>query len=124
MDTEEYKVIRIDLLPTGVDNTLSETKPYKIHSFNEYIPECHELRTDLKPLNVVQPEGASFKVTQTGETGEIVEWQKWHFRIGFNRREGMVLYDVSSIIRSTNVFLLTALGTIRWAKSVLSTVPF
>ncbi|MCJ1240084.1 hypothetical protein MMC14_008084 [Varicellaria rhodocarpa] len=94
VDTEEYKVIRIDLLPTGVDNTLSETKPYKIHSFNEYIPECHELRTDLKPLNVVQPEGASFKVTQTGETGEIVEWQKWHFRIGFNRREGMVLYDV------------------------------
>ena len=90
-------MIRIDLLPTGTDNTISEIKPYKIPPFNEYIPECHELRTDVKPLNVIQPEGASFKVTQAGETGEIIEWQKWRFRVGFNQREGMVLYDVSHI---------------------------
>ena len=53
------------------------------------------MRTDLKPLNVVQPEGASFKVTKVGETGEIIEWQKWSFRVGYNQREGPVLYDVS-----------------------------
>ena len=95
VDTEEYKVIRIDLVPTGPDNTIKETQPYKIQPPNEYTPEYQDLRTDLKPLNVVQPEGASFKATQTGETGETIEWQKWSFRVGFNQREGMVLYDVS-----------------------------
>ena len=95
IDSVEYKVIRIDLLPTGADNAIKETQSYKIQPPNEYTPEHQELRTDLKPLNVVQPEGASFKVTQAGETGETIEWQKWSFRVGFNQREGMVLYDVS-----------------------------
>ena len=97
IDTVEYKVIRIDLLPTGADHTIKETQPYKIQPPNEYTPEHQKLRTDLRPLNVVQPEGASFKVTQAGETGEIIEWQKWSFRVGFNQREGMVLYDVSRL---------------------------
>lgn len=90
------KVIRIDMLPTGVDNTLKPVEPYKIKPPNEYIPEAQQLRTDLKPLNVVQPEGASFKVTPEG-TSNVLEWQKWKFRVGFNQREGMILYDVSSI---------------------------
>ena len=94
VETEEYKVIRIDILPTGKDSSVKETKPYKIQPPNEYTSEFQELRTDLKPLNVVQPEGASFKITRDGETGETVEWQKWSFRVGFNQREGMVLYDV------------------------------
>ena len=94
VDTEDYKVIRIDFLPTGADHSIKPTQPYKIQPPNEYTPEHQELRTDLKPLNVVQPEGASFSVTKAGETGEIIEWQKWSFRVGFNAREGMVLYDV------------------------------
>ncbi|MCJ1398722.1 hypothetical protein MMC11_001923 [Xylographa trunciseda] len=94
VDAENFKVIRIDFLPTGNDHTIKETQPYKIQPPNEYTPEHQELRTDLKPLNVIQPEGASFSVTKTGETGEIIEWQKWSFRVGFNAREGMVLYDV------------------------------
>ncbi|KAI9723695.1 MAG: hypothetical protein M1812_000995 [Candelaria pacifica] len=94
VDIVTEKVIRIDQLPTGKDNTLKETQPYQIRPPNEYIPEHQNLRTDLKPLNVVQPEGTSFKVTKAGETGEIIEWQKWSFRVGFNQREGMVLYDV------------------------------
>ena len=96
VDPEEYKVIRIDLIPTGADNTIKETKAYKIQPPNEYTPEDHDLRTDLKPLNVVQPEGASFTAMQTGETGELIRWQKWSFRVGFNVREGMVIYDVSN----------------------------
>ena len=87
------EVIRIDYLPTSKDNTTSEPKPWKPKPANEYIPEAQELRQDLKPLNVVQPEGVSFSVTQEG-TSHTVEWQKWFFRIGFNMREGMVLYDV------------------------------
>lgn len=46
-------------------------------------------RTDLKPLNITQPEGPSFEVQ-----GHSVRWQKWQFRIGFTPREGLVLYTI------------------------------
>lgn len=94
VDTVGLKVIRIDLLPTGADHSVKEPQPFEIPPPNEYDPEHQQVRTDLKPLNVVQPEGASFKVTQVGQTGRVLEWQKWFFRIGFNQREGMVLHDV------------------------------
>ncbi|KAL8925133.1 MAG: hypothetical protein Q9208_003638 [Pyrenodesmia sp. 3 TL-2023] len=94
VDTVELKVIRIDLLPTGSDHSTKEPQPFRIPPPSEYAPEHQQLRPDLKPLNVVQPEGASFKVTQAGETGSMLEWQKWFVRIGFNQREGIVLYDV------------------------------
>jgi primary-amine oxidase len=93
ISTETMKVIRVDLLPTGVDNTIKELQPYQIKPPNEYIPEYQTLRTDLKPLNVIQPEGASFQVAQEG-TSSVLAWQKWQFRVGFNQREGMVLYDI------------------------------
>lgn len=48
------------------------------------------LRPDLKPLEVVQPEGPSFSVD-----GHRVDWQRWSFRIGFTPREGLVLHQVS-----------------------------
>ncbi|KAF2268535.1 hypothetical protein CC78DRAFT_529976 [Lojkania enalia] len=93
ISTETMKVIRIDICPTGADDTIKPLEPYKIKPPNEYIPEHQNLRTDLKPLNVVQPQGASFQVTQEG-TSSVLSWQKWKFRVGFNQREGMVLYDV------------------------------
>ncbi len=93
VSTETKEVIRIDHLPTGKDNTITGPKPWQQRPANEYVPEYQKLRTDLKPLNVVQPEGASFAISQQG-TSHVVEWQKWHFRVGFNQREGMVLYDV------------------------------
>ena len=97
VDCADLKVIRIDICPTGADHSTQEPQASSIPPPNEYTPEHQDLRTDLKPLNVVQPEGASFKVTKVGETAEIIEWQKWSFRVGFNQREGMVLYDVSQI---------------------------
>ena len=48
-----------------------------------------EFRQDLKPLEITQPEGPSFTVD-----GHSVTWQKWHLRIGFTPREGLVLYTV------------------------------
>jgi primary-amine oxidase len=93
LSTETMKVIRIDIMPTGADNTIKPVEKYKVQPPNEYIPEAQILRTDLKPLNVVQPEGASFGVAQEG-TSSVLSWQKWNFRVGFNQREGMVLYDV------------------------------
>jgi primary-amine oxidase len=45
---------------------------------------------DLKELQVVQPNGASFTAQ-----GDVVKWQKWEFRLSFNSRDGTVLYNVS-----------------------------
>jgi len=47
------------------------------------------LRDDLKPLEVVQPDGPSFEVR-----GWEVRWQRWRLRLGFNAREGLVLHTV------------------------------
>ncbi|EME42464.1 hypothetical protein DOTSEDRAFT_73331 [Dothistroma septosporum NZE10] len=93
LSTVSQKVIRIDHLPTGVDDTVSKPKPWSPKPANEYIPQYQKLRTDLKPLQVVQPEGASFSVQEQG-TSNVIDWQKWSFRLGFNQREGMVLYNV------------------------------
>jgi primary-amine oxidase len=94
VSAETMKVTRIDILPTGVDATVKEVEPYKVQPPNEYIPEAQTLRKDLKPLNVIQPQGASFQVTNFSEQGHAIAWQKWDFKVGFNQREGMVLYDV------------------------------
>ena len=47
-------------------------------------------RTDLKPISITQPEGASFTVT-----GHQVSWQKWSVRVGFTPREGLVLHELA-----------------------------
>ena len=47
-------------------------------------------RDTLKPLEVVQPEGANFTLQ-----GNEVSWQNWRFRYAVNGREGLVLYTVS-----------------------------
>ena len=46
-------------------------------------------RQDLKPLDITQTEGPSFTVD-----GHRVTWQKWHLRVGFTPREGLVLHTV------------------------------
>jgi primary-amine oxidase len=47
-------------------------------------------RTSLKPLEITQPEGPSFHVD-----GNVVQWQNWRFRVGFDAREGLVLHQIS-----------------------------
>lgn len=55
-----------------------------------YTPDSvGSLRRDLKPLEIIQPEGPSFRVD-----GYEVQWQKWKFRIGFTPREGLVLHTI------------------------------
>ena len=106
LDATSMKVVRIDTLPMGQGLETRPTSKAKIHPPSEYTLDYQPLRKDLKPLNVVQPEGTSFRATKVGETGEIIEWQKWFFRIGFNQREGMVLYDVSQENAFSFVFIL------------------
>ncbi|WP_226925090.1 primary-amine oxidase [Georgenia thermotolerans] len=56
-----------------------------------YTPEhVGEPRTTLKPIDIVQPEGPSFRVD-----GNLVEWENWRLRIGFTMQEGLVLHEIS-----------------------------
>jgi primary-amine oxidase len=48
-----------------------------------------QLREAPKPLQIVQPGGASFEVR-----GNEIRWQKWRFRYALHPREGLVLYTV------------------------------
>jgi primary-amine oxidase len=58
----------------------------------EYDPRLRgtQQRTDLKPLEISQPEGVSFNVD-----GNELRWQNWSMRLGFNFREGPVIYQVA-----------------------------
>ncbi|WP_027931330.1 primary-amine oxidase [Amycolatopsis thermoflava] len=56
----------------------------------DFTAAAHPPRTDLKPIDVVQPDGPSFTVH-----GNEVRWQNWSFRIGFTHREGLVLHDLA-----------------------------
>ncbi|KAF5098944.1 hypothetical protein D0Z03_001113 [Geotrichum reessii] len=106
-DVLEKKIVRVDWCATGNENddingfnynTLTEGKNiFDTCKGNEYIPELLEkTRDDLKPYNVIQPEGPSFNLQ-----GNLVTWQKWRFRVGFTPREGLVLHDLSFDGRST-----------------------
>ena len=100
MDWVIKRIIRVDRLATGgkddglVPHARGEAprKLFQNVQHAEYAPELlnRPLRQDLKPLNIVQPEGASFSTHADG----LVEWQKWRFRLGFTPREGAVLHDV------------------------------
>lgn len=55
-----------------------------------YYPEDNgPLRDDLKPLEIVQPEGVSFTVS-----GNELRWQKWSLRVWLDPLEGLVLSTV------------------------------
>jgi primary-amine oxidase len=48
------------------------------------------LREGLKPIEITQPEGASFTLD-----GTHLSWQNWSLRIGFDAREGLSLHQIS-----------------------------
>ena len=83
VDLDEMEVIK--LVDTGVTNpnVVDNMKTY------HYRADERDLRDDLTPYNVVQPEGPSWDVD-----GREISWQNWQLRVGFNHREGLVLYDV------------------------------
>jgi primary-amine oxidase len=58
----------------------------------EYIPGLipgQRVRDDLTTLHITQPDGVSFSL----DDGEL-RWQRWTMRLGFNYREGPVIYQV------------------------------
>jgi primary-amine oxidase len=68
----------------------AEIVPVPKKKRNYYRDALPAPRSDLKPLNIVQPDGTSFRVD-----GWKVEWQKWSFRVGFTPREGLVLNQIA-----------------------------
>lgn len=80
MDLNAGKVIVIEDLPTHTDFKPKRDEDLRIPTeTNNYDPKFLPegfLRTDLRPLHVMQPEGASFTVE-----GNEIEWQFWKLRI-------------------------------------------
>ena len=91
----DARVQKIYYLPNGISNEISTTAtPYdqrKIFGSEvEYHPDLvTNHRTTTKPYHVQQPEGPSFTTA-----GNLITWEKWHIRVGFNYREGLTLHDV------------------------------
>ncbi len=83
VDLDEKEVIKI--VDTGVVNPDVVTNMRTYH----YRAENRDLREDLKPYNVVQPDGPSWEVD-----GREISWQKWNLRVSFNHREGLVLHNI------------------------------
>jgi primary-amine oxidase len=54
-------------------------------------------RTTLKPIQITQPEGASFTLD-----GYALCWQDWSMRIGFDAREGLTLHQIALRDRNAN----------------------
>ncbi|MGI5127823.1 primary-amine oxidase [Pseudonocardia sp. CA-107938] len=48
------------------------------------------LRTSQKPIEISQPEGPSFTMSDN-----LLEWENWSLRIGFDAREGLVLHQIA-----------------------------
>ena len=48
------------------------------------------LRTTLKPIQITQPDGPSFTLA-----GNVLSWQDWRLRIGFDAREGLTLHQIA-----------------------------
>ncbi|KAA8643497.1 amine oxidase [Aspergillus tanneri] len=94
--SEHLKVTKVYRLPSSKNDRIhNDSQPYdhrKVHSIeaSEYHPSLRPPpRTTTKPYQVVQPEGPSFQ-TQ----GNLVSWEKWSMRVGFNYREGLTLHDI------------------------------
>ena len=81
VDLNSSKVVRVE------DHGLVEMPPNDANYATTLVPN---LRSDIKPLDIHQPEGPSFDID-----GHSIRWQKWQIRFGFTHREGLVLYTVA-----------------------------
>ena len=87
----EGVVAHVDLLGKRVLKLVDTGYMDIPHQSGAYLdPEVHgPLRTDMKPLQIVQPQGPSFTVKD-----HVLEWQNWSVRLGFNGREGLTLHEI------------------------------
>jgi primary-amine oxidase len=81
VDLHRMEVVRIE------DHGVTPLPPDSGNYAARYVGD---LRSDLRPIEITQPEGPSFTVE-----GHEIRWQKWRLRIGFTAREGLVLHTVA-----------------------------
>lgn len=85
-NAETHEIIHIDI--PKIRRPLSKAPP------SNYLTASIETeggyRTDLKPINITQPEGVSFAVS-----GREISWQNWKLHVGFNHKEGIVLSNIT-----------------------------
>jgi primary-amine oxidase len=72
----------LEVLDYGVVPLPPETGSY-------YQEDNGPLRTDLRPLDIVQPEGPSFTVDSN-----LIEWQRWSMRVSMDPNDGLVLHTI------------------------------
>ncbi|KAI1610595.1 copper amine oxidase [Exophiala viscosa] len=93
-DANTLELLWIDRLPLGSGSEADqETQPWlptKPIEYSASILGDAYFRRDLKPLQIVQPEGPSFSVEKN-----IISWQKWRFHLGWTLREGPVIQNVT-----------------------------
>lgn len=90
IDLNSMELLRIEDTGPFADGVTPPT------TMGEYIPaRIPELLRDrwgrepLRPLEITQPDGPSFTLD-----GNLLRWQNWSVRVGFNHREGMTLHQV------------------------------
>lgn len=87
----EGLIVHVDLKTNAVIGIEDEGDVPVPSGSGKYTPDAvGPARESLKPIEITQPEGPSFRVD-----GSLVEWEGWSMRVGFNAREGLVLNQVA-----------------------------
>jgi primary-amine oxidase len=84
-------VVYVDVLNRTVDRIIDlDPVPLPDVSVDFGDPAVTGRRTSQKPIEITQPEGPSFTLD-----GNLLEWENWSLRIGFDAREGLVLHQIA-----------------------------
>ncbi|KAI9323500.1 copper amine oxidase [Dichotomocladium elegans] len=89
-DINEKRVI--DIIISKRRNSKFE-RPVIPRENHHFLPEHlgeDNLRKDIKPIQIVQPQGVSFSIRD-----QQLDWQKWNMHISFNYREGLVIQNLN-----------------------------
>jgi primary-amine oxidase len=81
VDLTNQRVLRV--IETDIEHVPQESGDYLDPTVRG--PE----RTTLKPIEITQPEGVSFTIEDN-----VLSWQNWQVRLGFNSREGLTLHKL------------------------------
>jgi primary-amine oxidase len=97
VDLERMKVLEVtDHYEAPIPDASGEYIPELMLGDPDNRPRVSDLRSDIRPIEITQPDGPSFTVD-----GHRVDWQKWSFVVGWSVREGLVLHDLTYNDRGT-----------------------
>jgi primary-amine oxidase len=86
-DTESREILSVDIICVDGDPI---PMPLEEHNYHPALREPHSAFAPLKPIQITQPNGVSFKMK-----GNVLSWAGYRMHVGFNVREGIVLSDIS-----------------------------